>query len=306
MAYRDATAARRAQLDELIALAEELRDRMTEALIERLEVADRRRMDEAIATARDTAAGGTRDLDAAIAAHQALVVTLEQIIATAPKLARRFNRHPRRFPPEGRASHGYAFPDIYHSGSMSFRDEVHRVVQRLDPEARIFDRRQNYQLRMERPYLVDACFHYRKAPMRLALSAQGSEMQRHVTTYWALWVLLRPSAPELKVYPQKLDDRLLKLIRMRRDTEVGAADFDRFFIIDASEEAAQRSLHAEVREGLMALAKHDVTLVVHEQRARLQWCVDVDTTAHTLRAGLDTMAALRRRLQPALLLHPNR
>lgn len=305
MAYRDATAARRAQLDELAALAEELRDRMTQALIERLDVTDRRAMDEAVAAARETTAGGAHDLDAAIAAHQALVDTLERIIATAPKLTRRFNRHPRRFPPEGRASHGYAFPDIFLSSSMSFRDRVHRTIGQLDPEARIFDRRQNYQLRMERPYLVDACFHYRKAPVRLALSAQGSEMQRHITTYWALWVLLRPSAPDLQIYRQKLDNRLLKLIRMRRDTEVGAEDFDRIFIVDASDEAAQRALHPEVRDGLMALAEYDVTLVVREQRARLQWCVEVDTTAHTFRAGLDTMAALRRRLRPALLLREN-
>jgi len=304
MAYRDATAARRAQLDELIGLAEELRDRMTEALVERLETADRLAMDEAIAAARRSTAGGTKDLDAAMAAHGALVATLERIIAGAPKLARRFNRHPRRFPPEARPSHGYAFPDIYHSASMSFRDGVHRTITQLDPEARLFDRRQNYQLRMDRPYLVDACFHYRKAPLRLALSVHGSEMDRHLTSYWALWVLLRPSAPNISVYPQKLDDRILKLFRLRRDVEVGAVEFDRHFIVEASDGAAARSLHPDVQEGLMGLREYGVSLVVREQCARLQWQVDMDTRALSLRTGLDTMAALRRRLKPALLLRP--
>ena len=302
MGYRDATAARRAELEELTAHAEELRERMTEALIDQLSWRDRRGMNEAMARARRERSG--QNLEVAIEAVEALVSTLEAVTASAPKLARRFNRHPRRFPPEARPSHAYSFPDIYHEATMRFRDVVHGAIEHVDPEARLYDRRHNYQRRMERPYLVDACFHHRNAPLRLALSARGFDIARHVTSYWALWVLLRPSAPDIAVYPQRLDDRLLKLIRLRRDAEVGQVEFDRAFIVDAGREAAQRTLHSEVTDGLMALREYEPSLTIKAQCARLQWRVEHDTRGLTLGVALDTMAALRRRLKPALLLRP--
>lgn len=284
MAYRDPTAAALVRLSEAREAVAALEERMTPALLEHLPDNLTNQLAGAGAAAEqalhDGSLEGVREAVQRFSAYAALLV---EAIERAPKLARKFNRLPRAFPDRTAPRFDYHFPDIFATPLSSLRDSLHAAIDAIDPKARLFDKRAGYFDSLTTPYLVEACFRVDYDPLRLQVTAWHQEVYRttgthaEVTSEYCLLTGVRPSTPELKLTVDNLKAGFLSLFGLLRDSDLGDAEIDRAFVVDADPEDAKRVLRPEVMEALRLLMKHgEISLVeVRDGLARIEWREDV-------------------------------
>mgnify|MGYP006969378655 CR=1 FL=1 len=304
MVYRDAETA----MAERVAAAEDearaREERITPALRAALPHALRRDLEEQEAwleTNKPTNVDAWREREAAVARYSEL---LDEVIARAPRIAKRYNRLPRAFPPRIVGAH-YVFPDIHDKRTLVIRERIHRLIEDHDPDARIYDRATTYCTPKDKPFVVDACFRAAGAAERLLLHkplpyGQYAPGQDGYT--FALSTLVRASVPTLRVTGQTVGDQLLTWLSIKRDAKVGDALFDDAFLVSGADRDAQRVLTEPVRSGVWALRDWvaDLELRVESGVAHLSYrdrSANVDVTDN----AIAVMVALRG-LAPTVLL----
>lgn len=308
MAYRDPLAAARSRLTEARKHVVSLEERITPALLDQLPEALTNKLtaanEAAERAAEDSSLEGVQE---AIACCGRYAELLEEAIEKAPRLGRNFNRLPRAFPERTAPYFDYQLPDIFATPLLSLRGSLHAEIDRVDPKARLFDKRAGYFDSLTTPYLVEACFRVDYDPLRLQVTGFHQEVYRTTGTHWevtsayCLLTGVRPSTPELKLTVDGMKTGLLAMIGMLRDTDVGDAEIDRVFVVDTDPEDAERVLRAEVKEALREVMKNGTISIVEvrDGLARIEWQEDVVIRA---RSGAPVRAFTSSALAPAVAL----
>lgn len=239
-----------------------------------------------------------RDADSAGEAEVALEAcrsVLDEVYRLAPELERAHNALPTDVDTNGIMP---APSRIIYSSSLEYEYELLDIlpghVERLDPSAEIVVDRQRA--------IVTASFGRRQGvPFFLAT---GLDTQRGGSVI-TIATGVRRSTPNLKLRPQLFGHAFSKAVGLTRDIEVGDAELDGRFLIDAEQEDARRMLTASVRRDVLRIAAFDEpVLVVGAGRASLNWRYDL--TYPPLEAALRILTAMRSYDVPVALLRKSR
>jgi hypothetical protein len=297
--YRDPLQSAQSQVERAFEQAAEREEQVSPVLIEQLSASMRAKLRKAQKRAMQERSGldGLRESEKALLAYADI---LDRVLAQAPRIEKRFNRLPRFFPDRIKPRHPFLFADVYSPGVDKLRQTVHSYVNDKDEDASIHDRRPRYFDHHVNPFLVDACFKAHDAPVRLHVvpsmtaSAQNNLSGYNMMAYLSMLTLVRSSTPHVVLERQHWGKRLLKLVRLQDDTEVGRPKIDDMFVISALPEDAQRVLTDEVCGTLLELARSCVpTLDIKDGLARLEWSEKIlDTDG--IDAACRVLAAIRR------------
>ncbi|MCA9623104.1 MAG: hypothetical protein KC731_28995 [Myxococcales bacterium] len=279
MAYRDASVAARARVREAQERVQLLEERITPALLEHLDAAQR---DELRAAAAAVDAEVSEEVEAMTieAAQAALPLlarfeeALQAAVEVAPELAKAFNRIPRTFAPRGAPVNPYAFPDVYHPEQVDLRNLLHGWIRERDPKANILSARPGYDDTEMSPWLVEARFTLDSAPLRLQVMPAGTVDGAFGLLPFdlSLFVRTRPSTPDLRLTREGMGDGVLKLLRLAKEANLDDEPFDDTFFVHASDEVASRVLRPTVRAALLEVAASErIELSIVDGVARLDW-----------------------------------
>lgn len=97
----------------------------------------------------------------------------------------------------------------------------------------------------------------------------------------------------LRLTPEMWSDSVLKALRFKRDVEIGDANFDGLFLIDADVEPARTMLTPAVRSALVKLSRFDVpTLTVGSGEAVVRYTYEL--SAEPIAAAIRGLVGIRR------------
>jgi hypothetical protein len=305
-AYRDPLQAAQTQVERALEHAAEREQQMAPALIQQLSARMRRKLELAFSSAREERSGldGLRESEKALTAYAEL---LDQVLARAPRLEKRYNRLPRFFPDRIKPRQPYLFADVFSPTVEKLRTVAHRVIKKHDSDATIHDLRKRYFDQEVEPFLVDACFKAWRAPIRLHVvpvfsGHDPSMLPSRMTVYISMLTLVRSSTPHILLEHQHWGKRVLKMLRLQGDTVVGRPRIDDMFVISALPDDAARLLTDTVCEALLDLAHASVpTLEVNAGLARVEW-KEVLEDGRSINAACRLLAGLRSIAPTPLLL----
>lgn len=292
MAYRDPVAAALARVAEHRQVVDGLEERITPALLDQLPAQLSADLETSSANVEAMLArvDAERDLELMRSAVEVLThhtALLEEAIARAPKLGRKFNRLPRVMPERATPTFAFQFPDVFSKAQLSLRETLHADIDALDPKARLFDRRAGYFDGTPSPYLVEAGFRVDYNPLRLQVCARQHDtftttgLNVVVESCYSLVTGVRPSTPPMKLSIEGLKSSLLSGLGLLRDAKIGDDELDPAFVIDADAEDARRVFDAAARRALSKLTKQAKIRVVtiENELARVEWEEEVSVRA---------------------------